>query len=65
LRWWLLRDLGDKAVAAADGWPYCGPNIRYLGEGYFRNLKSESPAEDPATHAVRPPRNPRIWCPSA
>ena len=49
LRWWLMRDLGDKAVAAADGWAYYGPNIRYLGEGYFRNLKSENPADDPAT----------------
>jgi hypothetical protein len=48
LRWLLMRDLGDKAVAAADGWAYYGPNIRYLGEGYFKNLKSENPGEDPA-----------------
>jgi hypothetical protein len=48
LRWLLMRDLGDKAVAASDGWAYYGPNIRYLGEGYFKNLKSENPGEDPA-----------------
>ena len=48
LRWLVMRDLGDKAVAAADGWAYYGPNIRYLGEGYFKNLKSENPGEDPA-----------------
>jgi len=48
LRWLLMRDLGDKAVAAADGWAYYGPNIRYLGEGYFKTLKSENPGEDPA-----------------
>jgi hypothetical protein len=47
LRWLLMRDLGDKAVAAADGWAYYGPNIRYLGEGYFKNVKSENPGEDP------------------
>jgi hypothetical protein len=48
LRWMLMRDLGDKAVAAADGWAYYGPDIRYLGEGYFKNVKSENPGEDPA-----------------
>ncbi|MGB8295871.1 MAG: hypothetical protein WCG85_10630 [Polyangia bacterium] len=48
LRWLLMRDLGDKAVAAADGWAFYGPDIRYLGEGYFKNLKSEGPGEDPA-----------------
>ncbi len=48
LRWWLMRDLGDKAVAGADGWAYYGPNIRYLGERYFRDLKFGKPADDPA-----------------
>ena len=48
LRWWLMRDLGDKAVAGADGWAYYGPNIRYLGERYFRDLKSAKNADDPA-----------------
>ena len=48
LRWWLMRDLGDKAAAGADGWAYYGPNIRYLGERYFRDLKSAKTADDPA-----------------
>jgi hypothetical protein len=48
LRWWLMRDLGDKAVAGADGWAYYGPNIQYLGERYFRDLKSAKTADDPA-----------------
>jgi hypothetical protein len=48
LRWWLMRDLGDKAVAGADGWAYYGPNIQYLGERYFRDLKSAKSADDPA-----------------
>jgi len=48
LRWWLMHDLGDKAVAGADGWAYYGPNIQYLGERYFRDLKSAKPADDPA-----------------
>jgi hypothetical protein len=48
LRWWLMRDLGDKAVAGTDGWAYYGPNIEYLGERYFRDLKSSKPIEDPA-----------------
>ena len=47
LRWWVMRDLGDKAVAASDGWAYYGPNIHYLGERYFRDLKSNNPADDP------------------
>ena len=48
LRWWLMRDLGDKAVAGADGWAYYGPNIEYLGQRYFRDLKSAKTADDPA-----------------
>jgi hypothetical protein len=52
LRWWLLRDLGDKAVAAADGWAYYGPNIRYLGEAYFKDLKSDGSVHDPAVAIV-------------
>jgi hypothetical protein len=48
LRWWVMRDLGDKAVAGADGWAYYGPNIEYLGQRYFRELKSGKPADDPA-----------------
>ena len=47
LRWWVMRDLGDKAVAGADGWAYYGPNIQYLGERYFRDVKSGKPADDP------------------
>ncbi len=47
LRWWLMRDLGDKAVAGADGWAYYGPNIGCLGERYFRDLKSAKTADDP------------------
>ena len=35
-------------MAGADGWAYYGPNIRYLGERYFRDLKSGKPADDPA-----------------
>jgi hypothetical protein len=48
LRWLVMRDLGDKAVAAADGWAYYGPNLRYVGEGYFRDGKPEIPGDDPA-----------------
>jgi hypothetical protein len=48
LRWLVMRDLGDKAVAAADGWAYYGPNIRYLGEGTFKNVKSDGTGDDPA-----------------
>jgi hypothetical protein len=48
LRWWLMRDLGDKAVAGADGWAYYGPNLRYLGERYFKDLEFDKPAADPA-----------------
>jgi hypothetical protein len=47
LRWWLMRDLGDKAVAGSDGWAYYGPDIQALGERYFRDLKSFKPADDP------------------
>ena len=47
LRWWLIRDLGDKAVAGREGWAYYGPNIEYLGQRYFRDLKSFNPADDP------------------
>jgi hypothetical protein len=47
-RWLLLRDLGDKAVAGADGWAYYGPDVRYLGERYFRECKPEGPTDDPA-----------------
>jgi hypothetical protein len=47
-RWLLLRDLGDKAVPGADGWAYYHPDIRYLGEAYFRARKPEGPTEDPA-----------------
>lgn len=46
-RWWVMRDLGDKAVAAADGWAYYGPDIHYLGERYFRDLKRNEPQDDP------------------
>ena len=48
LRWWLLRDLGDKAISGADGWAYYGPDVRYLGERYFRVCKPEGPTDDPA-----------------
>jgi len=48
LRWLLLHDLGDKAVAGADGWAYYGPDVRYLGERYFRDCKPEGPTDDPA-----------------
>jgi len=48
LRWWLMRDLGDKAVAGSDGWAYYGPDIEYLGERCFRNLKSSKSTDDPA-----------------
>jgi hypothetical protein len=48
LRWLVMRDLGDKAVATADGWAYYGPNLRYMGEGYFRDGKPEIPGDDPA-----------------
>jgi hypothetical protein len=44
----LLRDLGDKAVSGADGWAYYGPDVRYLGERYFRECKPEGPTDDPA-----------------
>ncbi len=47
-RWLLLRDLGDKAVPGADGWAYYHPDIRYLGEAYFRARKPEAPTDDPA-----------------
>ena len=47
-RWLLLRDLGDKAVPGADGWAYYHPDIRYLGESYFRACKPEGSSEDPA-----------------
>ena len=47
-RWLLLHDLGDKAVAGADGWAYYGPDVRYLGERYFRDCKPEGPTDDPA-----------------
>jgi hypothetical protein len=47
-RWLLLHDLGDKAVAGTDGWAYYGPDLRYLGERYFRDCKPESPTDDPA-----------------
>jgi hypothetical protein len=52
LRWWLMRDLGDKAVAAADGWAYYGPNIRYLAERDPRTQASQGRAEDPADTVV-------------
>jgi len=48
LRWLLLRDLGDKAISGADGWAYYGPDVRYLGERYFRECKPEGPTDDPA-----------------
>ena len=48
LRWWLMRDLGDKAVAGTGGWAYYGPNIEYLGERYFRDLKASKAHDDPA-----------------
>jgi hypothetical protein len=48
LRWLLLRDLGDKAISGADGWAYYGPDVRYLGERYFRDCKPEGPTDDPA-----------------
>ena len=51
LRWWLMRDLGDKAVAGADGWAYYGPNIRYLGERYFQQSEVR---ENPRTIRPRP-----------
>jgi hypothetical protein len=51
-RWLLLRDLGDKAIAGADGWAYYGPNVRYLGERYFRDCKPEGPTDDPADVVV-------------
>ena len=47
-RWLLLRDLGDKAVPGSDGWAYYHPDVRYLGEAYFRACKPEGPGEDPA-----------------
>ena len=47
-RWLLLRDLGDKAVPGSDGWAYYHPDVRYLGEAYFRASKPEGPSEDPA-----------------
>lgn len=47
-RWLLLRDLGDKAVAGDDGWAYYGPDVRYLGERYFRDCKPDAPTDDPA-----------------
>jgi hypothetical protein len=47
LRWWLMRDLGDKAVACSDGWAFYGPNLQYLGERYFRDLKSSQAVDDP------------------
>jgi hypothetical protein len=47
LRWWVMRDLGDKAVAGSDGWAYYGPDIHALGEQYFRDLRSFNPADDP------------------
>lgn len=47
LRWWVMRDLGDKAVAASDGWAYYGPDIHYLAEAYFRDLKASKPQDDP------------------
>jgi hypothetical protein len=47
-RWLLLHDLGDKAVAGGDGWAYYGPDVRYLGERYFRDCKPEGPTDDPA-----------------
>jgi hypothetical protein len=43
----VMRDLGDKAVAGSDGWAYYGPNIQYLGERYFRDIKSSKPIDDP------------------
>jgi hypothetical protein len=52
LRWWLMRDLGDKAVAGADGWAYYGPDIHYLSERYFRDLKSARSEDDPAETVV-------------
>ena len=48
LRWWVIRDLGDKAVAGSDGWAYYGPNIEYLGQRYFGDLKSSKAADHPA-----------------
>lgn len=52
LRWWLMRDLGDKAVACSDGWAFYGPNIQYLGERYFRDLKSSQSVDDPTETIV-------------
>jgi hypothetical protein len=48
VRWLLLHDLGDKAVAGADGWAYYGPDISYLGGRYFRECKPDGPTDDPA-----------------
>jgi hypothetical protein len=48
LRWWVMRDLGDKAVAGDGGWAYYGPDLEYLGGRYVRDLKSSKPTDDPA-----------------
>jgi hypothetical protein len=45
-RYLVLRDLGEKALRGRRGWVYYHPELRYLGEPYFRRLKREG--DDPA-----------------
>jgi len=52
-RYVTLGDLGEKAVRGRNGWLYYHPEVRYLGEPYFRALRAEDrPVGDPADAIV-------------
>lgn len=49
-RFLLLRDLGEKALRGVSaGWFYYQPEVRYLGERWYRDLPPEGPTEDPVS----------------
>jgi hypothetical protein len=49
-RFFLLRDLGEKVLrGVAAGWYFYQPEVRYLGERWYRELAPEEPTEDPVS----------------
>ena len=46
VRYLLLHDMGGKALDGLDGWYFYHPDVKYLTEPYFRDLRP-APTEDP------------------